>query len=85
MPLLCCKSISHFDTSFIREHIDPGKAEVILRLDEMNKNLRGPSDEMHVPKVSSLAVAVATHKKFTQGACRKKRAGGKRARWYVKN
>jgi len=40
---------------------------------------------MHVPKVSSLAVAVATHKKFAQGACRKKRAGGKRARWYVKN
>lgn len=45
------QSISHVDTSFIREHIEPWAAKVILRLDKMNTGSRGRSDEMHVPSL----------------------------------
>lgn len=34
----------------------------------MSKEQVAKSEEMHVPKVSSLAVAVATRKKFAPGA-----------------
>jgi len=44
----------------------------------MNKKRKGPSDEMHVPKVSSLAVAVATHKKFAPGVSK---GNGRKGTW----
>jgi len=53
----------------------------------MNKKRKGPSDEMHVPKVSSLAVAVATHKKFAPGVSKGngEKGRGEKRRWYVEN